>query len=395
MIKIPKADFIKEHKHLIALLEKYNKPELTKEAKDQSEELKKVIGGKNELVKKKYPDNYSNEVETILDDMTIGDEMVLAGSASLRSQQYASDFDGFEIVNLTKDTVKQFQSIIKKLQKPNIFITDIKSGEIPQMKVIDDEYDYEVSKEKIGILLKHNLISKEEAKEALEILPKKANEYDLIKARDKIKFHILRWSPKEVLENKKKLRNGMTITLEETFKQPALTKLDVVALIEKNRYAEFSMIYDFGKYKETNSDMLKSIEEDYKKYMVIGNYFKALKRLFSLAKIENNKKEIERLNEILNSDLGKLNLVIGDIDTLQTVLDEESDLETIKYEIDQFKNRLSKIYTIDSYLKIEPKILEKIKAIEHILDRKKLKDILEEIAEELNNVLQKEAKKFI
>lgn len=395
MIKIPKADFIKEHKHLISLLEKYNKPELKKEAKDQSEELKKVIGGKNELVKKKYPDNYSSEVESILDDMTIGDEMILAGSASLRSQQYASDFDGFEIVKLTKDTVKHFQSIIKKLQKPNIFITDIKSGEIPQMKVIDDEYDYEVSKEKIETLLKLNLISKEEAKEALEILPKKTNEYDLIKARDKIKFHILRWSPKEVLENKKKLRNGITITLEETFKQPALTKLDVVALIEKNRYAEFSMIYDFGKYKETNSDMLKSIEEDYKKYMVIGNYFKALKRLFSLAKIENNKKEIERLNEILNSDLGKLYLVIGDIDTLQTVLDEESDLETIKYEIDQFKNRLSKIYTIDSYLKIEPLILKKIKSIEHISDRKKLKAILEVVAEELNNVLQKEAKKFI
>ena len=122
---------------------------------------------------------------------------------------------------------------------------------------------------------------------------------------------------------------------------------------------------------------------------------KALKRLCSLAKIENDKKEIKRLNDILNSDLGKLNLVIGDMDTLQTVLDEESDLETIKYEIDQFKNRLSKIYTIDSYLKVEPLILKKIKSIEHISDRKKLKEKLEVVAEELNNVLQKEAKKFI
>lgn len=407
MIKIPKKDFIKEHKHLIALLEKYKKPELLKEAKDQSEELKKVIGGKNELIKKDFPENYSNEVESILDDMTFNDELILAGSASLRSQQYASDFDGYEIVKVNEPTdeqalnklVKQFQSIVRKLQKPNIFITDIKSGEIPQMKVIDDEYDYEHSKEKINVLKEMKLISEAEAKDALDILPKKANEYDLIKAKDKIKFHILRWTPTEVLANKKKLRNGMTITLEQTFSQPAITKLDVVALIEKNRYAEFSVIYEFvNKNKVLNKvekDLTESIEDDVKKYMVIGNYFKALKRLFSLAKIEEDKKEIERLNEILNSDLGKLNLVIGDMDTLQMVLDTKADLETIKYEIDQFKNRLSKIYTIDSYLKVEPLVLKQIKSIESIKDRKKLKDKIEVVADQLNNVLQKEAKKFV
>jgi len=39
-IVIPKKDFIKEHHHLIKLLD-----ELTKEAKDQKKELKKVVGG--------------------------------------------------------------------------------------------------------------------------------------------------------------------------------------------------------------------------------------------------------------------------------------------------------------------------------------------------------------
>ena len=44
-IVIPKVDFIKEHKHLVHLLRKYNIPALQKEATDQSEELKKMIGG--------------------------------------------------------------------------------------------------------------------------------------------------------------------------------------------------------------------------------------------------------------------------------------------------------------------------------------------------------------
>lgn len=43
MIKIPQADFIKEHTKLIKLLNKYHIPELNKESSEQQKELNKVL----------------------------------------------------------------------------------------------------------------------------------------------------------------------------------------------------------------------------------------------------------------------------------------------------------------------------------------------------------------
>jgi len=43
MIKIPQADFIKEHTKLIKLLNKYDIPALNKEASEQQQELNKVL----------------------------------------------------------------------------------------------------------------------------------------------------------------------------------------------------------------------------------------------------------------------------------------------------------------------------------------------------------------
>jgi len=42
MIKISKPEFIKEHAHLIELLNRYHYPELRKEAASQQKELSKI-----------------------------------------------------------------------------------------------------------------------------------------------------------------------------------------------------------------------------------------------------------------------------------------------------------------------------------------------------------------
>lgn len=54
-IVIPRKDFIKEHRHIVALLNRYDIPALRKEAQDQSEELKRMTGGtRREDVLRKY-----------------------------------------------------------------------------------------------------------------------------------------------------------------------------------------------------------------------------------------------------------------------------------------------------------------------------------------------------
>ena len=49
---------------------------------------------------KEYPDNYPADAVRILDAMSFGKGLVLLGSMSLRSQQYAGDYDGFEQVKM-------------------------------------------------------------------------------------------------------------------------------------------------------------------------------------------------------------------------------------------------------------------------------------------------------
>jgi hypothetical protein len=44
---MPKRSFVKEHKHLIKLLEKPNKKDLAKEARAQQAELKAMMGKRN------------------------------------------------------------------------------------------------------------------------------------------------------------------------------------------------------------------------------------------------------------------------------------------------------------------------------------------------------------
>jgi hypothetical protein len=44
---MPKRSFVKEHKHLIKLLEKPNKRDLAKEAKAQQKELKAMVVKRN------------------------------------------------------------------------------------------------------------------------------------------------------------------------------------------------------------------------------------------------------------------------------------------------------------------------------------------------------------
>ena len=277
----------------------------------------------------------------------------------------------------------------------NVYVGDIKAGSIEALRVIDkNSFDAGKCKNKIRLLLKKGLITKDEAHDSLEIL----SSGDEILARSKIKFHIVRWTPAEVLAGHKTLRDGSEMTLEKAFNCPTIAKMDIIGFVQNNRYTDFSVIYEFrNRGKALNPDKIdieKSLKQNIKGYEKEGNYFKAMKRQFALAKYTGDKKTIERLTPILNSDLGRLYHVLGDIGTLETLLEEHNaPLKKIRYEIDQFKNRLANVYTLKDYLKEEPHILKEIDAI---LKKPKGKILqpLSQVGRELEAFLQNNAKKF-
>ena len=371
-----------------------------------------------ETARKTYPDNYSSDATRVLNAMSFGPNMEILGSMSLRSQQYAGDFDGYEVVNLKSPTLKaglvaakeRFQMNVGDLKKmENTFVGDIKAGAIPEWRIVPATsylsngqirgFDVEEAAHQVDELEKARVITSEEAKEARALLKKPLTPSKFLEAKEKLKFHIVRWTCAEVARGCKKLRDGRTFTLEEAFCSPGITKLDVVSWVEGNRFTDFSAIYQFRwKGKVLNEEPIeveRTLKENIVALQLEGDFFKSLKRTFSLAKLENNKELLKELTPVLNGDLGRLYHIIGDLKTLKSLLEEhDPEAEEVRFEIDQFKRRLSTIYTLKDYLKKEPAIL---RAIDKALDTPllRLPPILDRLADTLNSILQRATKAYM
>ena len=367
---------------------------------------------------KTYPDNYPEDAVRILDAMSFGKGLTLLGSMSLRSQQYAGDYDGYEVVKM-KGAVpavltklrKKFQAMIRELQSmKNVWIGDIKAGVVEEWRILNKAahvsggrvvgYDAKHSKSVLLSLVAKKVLSSKEAKEASTLLKPSLSPEAFLAAKDELKFHIVRWTPKEVLANRKVLRDGSTMTLEQAFHTPGIAKMDTIGLVQNNRFTDFSVIYEFRAgptvLNPEKIDIETSLKEAIIAYKNKGNYFKLMKRYFALAKYQNNIKVIERLAPVFNSDLGRLYHIIGDIGTLVTLLEDHTGvpLESVRYEIDQFINRLSNVYSLDDYLKHEKAILRDIHIILG-LPKEKLAKGLDELSDHLDKFLQEYSKPLV
>jgi hypothetical protein len=329
------------------------------------------------LKEKSFPSQYPVDAVKVLKAMsfTDGKDLQIIGSQSLRSQLYAGDYDAYEVVEGKFPTrqealeyyVKEFQSIIKKLKNmDNVYIGDIKSGIIEEWRVIPKRgrYNLRDATTKVESLLSAKIITPKEAKDALSTLKTRPTPLDILKARDMIKFHIVRWSPEEVLKGHKALRDGRKYSLEEAFGSPTITKLDVIALIQ-SRYTELSIVYEFHNGDEVlNPDIIdpeKSLNNSIELLKSQGNLFKVVKRKFALAKLRNDIPKVIKYNEILNSDLGKLYVVYSDIKTLVELLEDNNvPSPEINNAIAGFKHRLARIYSLEEYLKTETSVLNRL-----------------------------------
>jgi hypothetical protein len=105
----------------------------------------------------------------------------------------------------------------------------------------------------------------------------------------------------------------------------------------------------------TKTDYLENITQDIKSYLNDGNYWKALKRIFSIARLNDEKRRIERLVPVFNGDLGRLYSVLSDIRILIYLLEEgRGSKAVIRAEIDGFRSRLSNIWSLPDFIKAEP-----------------------------------------
>jgi hypothetical protein len=325
------------------------------------------------LRKKDFPLNYPDDVLNLISIMSYDTSNVkVVGSMSLKSQQYAGDYDMYEIVNgsyknedtAVKAFVKQFQTKVRELMKTkDCYIGDIKAGIIKEWEVIPEYagvyggkvkgYDARTARAKIEEL--KSILTTDEYKYAKSVLVDNPSVNQFVLLKKELRFHLVRWKPKEVLTGSLKLRDGREYSLEEALKSPTIVKLDVVAYVENSRFTDFSIIYLFkNKGKPINNvimlDEQDAVKQDIVYYLANRNYFKVAKRMFSLARMKGDDKTLLKLNDMLNSDLGRLYSIISDLGTLLYLFENGKAIpfDKIQYELDQFRSRLGNIYSINS-----------------------------------------------
>jgi hypothetical protein len=336
-----------------------------------------------ELANKSFPENYSRAVLAVLDalSMTHLRKLTIVGSSSIRSQQYSADYDAMEkvSVNSASEVVDNLQTIIKKLRTlPDCFIGDIKCGEVPEWDPfspnahvnMDSEkiiaFNIKQSQSKIDSLLSSKVISPEEARGALKLLKKATNPLGFLTARKEIRYHILRWKPHQILEGRQSYR-GSTFTLEDAVMSGGLIKIDIVANID-NRFTEFSVIYNIYKggvlITKKPLNLINSLKEDVAYYGHLSP-FKGMKRMFALAKAQKNESAVKNLVPLLNSDLGRLYQIVGDLSVLHELLERptsEKPINEIRYQLDEMKARIGNLYQLRDFLKAEHDIIGQIES---------------------------------
>jgi hypothetical protein len=303
---------------------------------------------------RKFPTQYSPELQTILSAMSIG-EPYIVGSSADRKILYSADYDMIQTIVPSHQSIRAFVHHVAKLQSlPNTHILDIKIGEIQDWNLllntrIEDNsivnYNRKKELEHLELLRYQKIITEKEYIASKKLLPIHITPIKLIEAKKELRFGILRWTPKEILRGYKILRNNKEITLEEAIKNTGITKVDVISWTN-NKYNEFSNIILWKEFSQT-PEPIQSLKENILLYLDDKNYFKVLKRIYALSKLLNDTKTEELCISILNSEIGFLYTIVADFEIMEQLRKKtltKQERQNLKYELGMMTDKIAKVY---------------------------------------------------
>lgn len=334
------------------------------------------------LLELKPTSAYSKDIKDELNRLQLdkSDNISPFGSYIYRYQKFHGDIDLIEkvVANSYEELIKKFSINIKRIVKnvisqKNHYFLEMKIGtdKLYELKVgylcegiyyVNPEF-----KNNIIDLYNHKLFDKEDYDICMKLLVANQLNQDVFDEVVKIvrKYYVLRWTTKEIMAGKKKMRSGKMITLEEAAGHKTLCKIDTIVKLN-NTFIETTNIYGLM-YKEGNklievsaifkTDVLVlDVEKLYYSNMWF-NPFKMLKRAYSYCRymIENKKdlndehaEVIKLITPFLVSNISWLSQIRGFIEDLNKILSVHGlkSLNDMNFELDNFKNFLSNIQEI-------------------------------------------------
>jgi hypothetical protein len=303
---------------------------------------------------RKYPNQYSSQVKAVLSAMSIGSPNVV-GSQQDRRVLYSADYDMVQELPLTHQAERAFvHHISKLLALPDTHIIDIKIGEVDEWMLLQGvdvdngkvvNYSRKQELAHLDELVKNGVVTPKEEKQAKKLLRRSLTPSQFLEAKRELRFGLLRWTPKDVLKGYLKLRNGNTISLYDALASSGITKVDVISFVN-GKYHEFSNIIIWEGHTRLD-EIADSIRLSVIEYMNEGNYWKVLKRIFSLSKLVGDSKTENKALDILNSKLGYLYTIISDLEIMESLRERglsRKEKQNIKHQLDILTDRLAKVY---------------------------------------------------
>jgi len=289
----------------------------------------------------------------VLKLISFGTPFVVGSSADYQIM-YSADYDLLEEVILRRGIVKKFQDKIHKLEKIGK-ITEVKIGEISQWNLLKKPYIENSKVHKynqkdelahLSKLWQNKIITHDEYMMASDLLKPHLNPVEFLEARKELRFGVLRWSNPEIFRGYKELRDKSIIYLEDAFKSKGITKIDLIVWVNQ-KYSEFSNIILWtnrsGKYFAYIPSVKKSLKENILEFEADQNYVKVAKRMYSLAKQFKDQSILDSLRSILNSPIGKLYMVVADMEVLEEFPNAVTQARKRK-QLDLFKDQFAKLY---------------------------------------------------
>jgi len=356
------------------------------------------------------PENYSEDILRVVQALKLpsGEEPIFQGSSSLKVL-YPSDYDLAQYVSVETNLKREFQEVIHKLMKlKDAYIGDIKSGEIPELKVVPDNTNsnnYNARRQgfldKLKSLYTRKYITKEEYNNSVKILKPDLTDIDISIIKHDIRFEIVRWTPNDILKGFIVYRKHKVDFNLYLFGNN-ITKIDVIAWVNGVRYSEITMNYKFtgnGVTLNTKGNVLNEILSEVPYLYYTGKFLKICKRMFSIETLLSNtphqvrythKLTQRRLYRLFNGDLNLLNQIKGDIGNIIFLVENIKHVpkDKFEYEINQIKYRLGSITNL-KYLKIQPVVVKMLNILQK--DAINIRE-LEKLETFLSNFIEKEVK---
>jgi len=292
---------------------------------------------------KKNNEDFNNNLLNVFNLMTISGNYNIVGSASLKKIYYNSDIDLNEVDDLKsyKKVYEKFKEIFKVCKENNnFFITDFKCG-------IDE------------------------------------------------KNEPIRWTYKDIM-------NGYinNKSFEDCLKQKSMIKLDIVYLLNGS-FIEITEVYflkignhtNYNENELNSEEITKNLQNELKELIDEKQYFKALKRIFSILLIDEKNNTLQnKLINFFNSENGILYKANADLKILINVIEnnfKKPNINDIKNNLQVIKQNLS-IQTETH--KNCSKIIDDICKIKNIIH---MRIYIYKLSEYLQKVYNREAKTFL